>query len=608
MSPRFVLISTVVGVAVACMACCCYASEAVGRGLSYAQLSVGDKMRYNAIFAPCHVGRQELDAFREMGVTAEGKIRHYGVESIGGVKRRVYVESENLGLDWRKHLVMDVRDPGAMTQSPWSGDWLCLLSNGGAKPLSVARSKIGSGDIGRSARILGDTAGVVMFRQPMPLSKRGHWLVAAEQTGDGVKRPCVLLSHDDGNSWRKIVISNVVSTAGKLISHDRMPRWNNFCNEPTVVEKKDGTLWMIVRESFNNHHQYFSHDGGETWEGPTPIEYFYASNTTPTFLRLKDGRLLFFWNNTQPLPKGAATDYPELNEREKRGGSESVFTNRDALHVAVSEDDGETWIGFRELYLNPVRNEADFREHGKTPLGENDKSVHQTQAIELPGGKVLVACGQHPVARRLIIFDPAWLYEKSRKEDFSRGLMDVSTHLYVTSLTGNNRGWSGHCAWNRVPGAVMSREPGSTPETQREVVKLCRTGDARLVDDRQGIVWNFPTARNGRLEIDCKVVSSGFRISLCDHWFNPCDRFAGEDSPVWFDVEQGLVGPDWITLVVTWDCDRSDAILSANGKAIARKKLAFSPRFGMSYMHVQTLAERCDFEGSYFREFRFKGN
>ena len=587
------------------MSCNLPAEEPKLDGLGNVELSSGDKLRYNAIFAPTHVGRQELDAFREMGMTADGKIRHYGVENIGGVKRRVYVESENLGLDWRKYVVMDARDPGAMTQSPWSGDWLCMLSTGGGKPLLVARSKKGSGDIGRSTTLLEDTAGVVMFRQPMPLSRKGHWLVAGEQTGDGMKKPCVLLSRDDGYNWRKIVISNVVSTAGKLVLHDRMPRWNNFCNEPTVVEKKDGTLWMIVRESFNNHCQYFSRDGGETWEGPTPIPFFYASNTTPTFLRLNDGRLLFFWNNTQPLPKGDISDYPELNEREKRGGAESVFTNRDALHVAISEDDGETWIGFRELYLNPVRNEADFREHGKTPLGENDKSVHQNQAIELPEGKVLVACGQHPVARRLIIFDPAWLYETSRIEDFSRGLIDMSTHLYVKSLTGNNRGWSGHCAWNRMSGVVMSKEPDSTPETKREIAKLCRTGDARLVDDRQGIVWNYPATRKGRVDIDCKIVTSGFRLSLCDHWFNPCDAYTGLDSPVFFDVDKGLVGGEWTTVSAIWDCERAIATLFVNGREIARKKLAFVPAFGMSYLHLQTLALKPDFEGTYFKEFRF---
>lgn len=575
-------------------------------GLAGVRLSDGDKIRYGAIFAPQHVGRQEVDAFREMGIMEDGRIRHYGVESIGGVKRRVYIESDNLGLDWRKHLVTDTADPGAMTQSPWSGDWICMRPNGGGKPISVARSKTGPGDARCAVKLLEDTAGVVMFRQPMPLSKRGHWLVAAEQTGDGVKRPCVLLSNDDGANWRKVVVSNVVSTAGVLVAHDKMPRWNNYCNEPTVVEKRDGSLWMIVRTSFNNHHQYFSYDGGVTWEGPTPVPYFYASNTTPTFLRLKDGRLLFFWNNTQPLSKGAVEDYPELNERERRGGAESVFTNRDALHVAISEDDGETWIGFRELYLNPVRNEADFREHGKTPLGENDKSVHQNQAIELPGGKVLVACGQHPVARRLIMFDVRWLYETHREEDFSRGLVDVSTHLYVKSLTGNNRGWSGHCAWNRIPGVVMAREPGSTPETRREVAKLCRTGDGRLVSDRQGLVWNFPSAKRGRVEIACKVAASGFRLALSDHWFNPCDEFAGADSPVFFDIDWRVAGREWSNLSVEWDVDAETAVLVVNGQKRMAKKLMFAPRFGVSYLHLQTLAEGVDFEGVYLRSLGMK--
>lgn len=166
----------------------------------------------------------------------------------------------------------------------------------------------------------------------------------------------------------------------------------------------------------------------------------------------------------------------------------------------LSCDDGRTWRGFRELALNEIRNAADFRELGNGPLEENDKSIHQTQALELDDGKVLVAYGQGRAARRMAVFDPDWLLETSRREDFRYGLGNLTTHLYVRSLSGGTRGWSGHCAWNRLPGALLVRDPDTddpplgTARSYREVLQLCRIRDPRLVSDRQGVVWNFPAA------------------------------------------------------------------------------------------------------------------
>ena len=58
--------------------------------------------------------------------------------------------------------------------------------------------------------------------------------------------------------------------------------------------------------------------------------------------------------------------------------------------------------------LNMIRNAPDFRVNGGN-LSSADKSVHQFQAIELPGGKILVEYGQHEASRRIVIFDADWL-------------------------------------------------------------------------------------------------------------------------------------------------------------------------------------------------------
>lgn len=72
---------------------------------------------------------------------------------------------------------------------------------------------------------------------------------------------------------------------------------------------------------------------------------------------------------------------------------------------------------------------------------------------------MLLCYGQHPACRRLLIFDSAWLYETGRRENFRHGLDSVSTQVYLKSVSGNFRGVSGHCAWNRTNGAVLVPDP-----------------------------------------------------------------------------------------------------------------------------------------------------
>ena len=201
-----------------------------------------------------------------------------------------------------------------------------------------------------------------------------------------------MLSDDDGETWRRVEVAPVPGVE-PLAPGDKRPHWFNDGCEPTVAELRDGTLLMAVRTSGPHVAFYRSSDGGETWGEGTPDPAFWQANTMPYLFRLKDGWLLFVWNNTQMLPTRDASEYPELDGATLAGTWESVFTNRDALHAAISEDDGRTWRGFREIALNPIRNAADFRQRGNLPFEEIDKSVHQTQALELPDGKVLLAYG-----------------------------------------------------------------------------------------------------------------------------------------------------------------------------------------------------------------------
>lgn len=558
------------------------------------------------VFAPVVVGVPPTFAVRDLCVTADGEIRHYGKALVGGEVTRVYLASRDNGLSWTEH-VAESNDVGALVRSPWSGECIGFT---GARPVTLVRSKKGPGDT-QAERTAMPWEGLEQ-RQLLPLRSRRRWLAAFSdvtcRTGS-CYHAATAYSDDDGRTWTRTDLKPVADVA-RLAPGDLKPHWfNNGC-EPTIAELADGTILLCARTSGPHAAFYRSTDGGETWSEGKPDPAFWQANTMPYLFRLKDGRLLFIWNNTAMLPTRDLSEYPELGKGERIGRSETVFTNRDALHAAISDDDGRTWRGFREIFLNEIRNACDFRELGNFPWEEHDKSVHQTQALELPGGKVLLALGQNVAARRLLVFDPDWLLETTRRDDFSRGLGGLSNHLYVRSMSGCWRGWAGHCAWNRIAGATLVRDPytDSPPAGEersvRDVLQLCRIRDPRLVSDRQGVVWNFPAARKGRVTLDCRIAGAGFRLTLADHWMNPCDETGPSLSPISLPVDLSeLRAPGWHKLTVAWDCEAGTAVLSADGKAVDTVSLKAVPRFGLSYLHLQTLAEDMDAQGSYFRGF-----
>jgi len=556
------------------------------------------------VFAPVVVGVPPVDAVREMCRTESGEIRHYGYDTTGPKARRIYLSSQDEGLNWCKKIAEE-GDPGAMAKSPWSGEWISFV---GQDPVTLVRSKKGPGDVSAMRTPTGWRR--LELRQLTPLVSRRRWLAAFSNVL-GENGECyhatTAYSDDDGKTWTRTDLKPVADVA-QMAPGDKRPHWFNDGCEPTFAELKDGSIVLCVRTSGPQASFYRSTDGGATWGEGAPDAAFWQANTMPYFFRLKDGRLLFVWNNTQMLPTRDASEYPELDEATLKGRWESVFTNRDALHAAISDDDGRTWKGFRELALNEIRNAADFRELGNGPLEAYDKSVHQTQALELSDGKVLLAYGQGRASRRMILFDPDWLLETSRLEDFRYGLGGLSTQLYVRSHSGGFRGWSGHCAWNRVSGALLVRDPDTddppvgTARSVREVLQLCRIRDPRLVCDRQGVVWNFPAARAGRLTIDCRIVGSGFRLSLADHWMNPCDEFNPPLSPFSEKMDDAsLREPGWHRLTVEWSGET--AKISVDGREIGARRLSYVPRFGLSYLHLQTLAEETDAKGAYFKSF-----
>jgi len=96
------------------------------------------------------------------------------------------------------------------------------------------------------------------------------------------------------------------------------PDWH----EPMIVERKDGTFWMLVRTR-KGIMETFSEDNGQTWSEPSVPPTIRHPNARFHFRRLASGRILLV----------------------KHGDKIDSHTGRFMLSVWLSDDEGESWQG-----------------------------------------------------------------------------------------------------------------------------------------------------------------------------------------------------------------------------------------------------------------------
>ncbi len=559
------------------------------------RMTVADIDELKRIYEPTVVATPFSDALTDLTVTADSELRCYGYRALDdepdGPKERVYIRSVDGGLSW-KTVVCPQGALGASVKSPWSNRWLAFWRKSEIQHIGI--SELGPDDQNYT-RVTSPIQKVGVFRQPYAIPQIKRWLIPVqfndEQEGCG-DRSAVLISDDDGDTWRVVKVAQSDSFAVK--PPHLGPRWENSGIEPEIVMLGDGRLAMILRTSTDYMYICYSEDYGNSWSTPKPSS-LHMTLTTPAFLRLQDGRIIIFYNNTQPLPElDKASVWPPLSPNECKGVFEDIFTNRDSSSAVISEDGLQSFIGFRELYLNPLRNHADFRSFGGNGCGR-DKSVHQFQALELPFNKVLVHIGQHETVSRLVIFDVDWLYEKSKSENFRRGLEGLSTQVYVKSVTGNYRGFTGHCAWNRTNGALLVPDPSAD---HTEALLIRNTNDDRLFSNLQGAVWNFPAAAQGTVTIKAKVLGDGLRISLTDRWMNPVDHTVADCAAFsWVVTSADTEAGDYTDIVIAYDTRKGEATLTAGNRRYSLKIGELAPN-GVCYLHLQTAAQGGDAKGS----------
>jgi len=191
-------------------------------------------------------------------------------------------------------------------------------------------------------RRLGDG---IMLNKPTVL-KNGDWLLTSSiwKADDSIR---VYASTDQGATFVLRGTANVPDPA------TRGP------DEPMIVQRKDGTLWMLVR--MQGLAETISRDGGKTW---TPVERIAIKHCTSRFFvrRLQSGALLL-------------VKHGPLDER----------AGREKLTAFVSDDDGKSWQGGLLL---------DEREHVTYPDGVQapDGTIYVVyDHNRTPDGEVLFA-------------------------------------------------------------------------------------------------------------------------------------------------------------------------------------------------------------------------
>ena len=571
-----------------------------------ARLSDADKRRYAEIFAPVEVAVPDADAWRGLCVMPDGRIRFYGHHDKKSVFdndcAHCYIESTDGGLSWKKHVLPEKTEMEAAAFVPFAkpgSQYISVIGVPGEGTVALIGKE--PGDPGARRVKITDEVFHSPFI-PQVLESRGRILVMTEREGTARQSNCIVpvvcYSDDLGESWTIVKLGE--APYHEITYPHKGYRWQQNNREITVEELSDGSLLMISRTSTDYHYMSRSFDGGASWTAFEPTA-FHSTGTMPKLKRLSDGRLILTWCNTKLLPELAGAD----------GFWEDVFTNRDANHIAISEDDGKSWIGMREMRLNPHRNAADFRSVGG-PECDRDKSVHQFELLELPMGKLLVVSGQHYACRQISILDLNWIYETARHEDFLHGLHALSTHNYVKSWLGGHRGspanpnaFAGHCAYYRTSVSLLVPCP---VRSGKESLSIIRSGDPRLVSGIGGAVWNFPTAKKGRVTIKAHIGEKGLRVSLLDYFMNPSDESVQYFADYTVVLRADMHDKDefYSDFVLDFDCEAGICRLTNGDYLDLTMRMNGAHPYGLSYLHMQSAATEVDYEGSLVAELDFK--
>ncbi len=294
--------------------------------------------------------------------------------------------------------------------------------------------------------------------------------------------------------------------------------------EPVAIELKDGRLWNLIRGQTGRFYESFSSDGAN-WSEPRPSPIL-SSDSPAGLARTDDGRLV--------------------------------------LHAAISEDEGKTWIGYREVLKDPKR-------HEPPPTGGDFGTAYPFPTTGFDG-EIIIRSGQGKGRNALVALDPEWLYETRQHTDFSRGLED----------------WT-YFGTGGVERVAHPSKAGSY------VLRIAKESP----DWPAGAVWNFPNGRTGTLTLRFQL-RPGFRganLALADHYSVPWDK---EDifNSLWnLPLGEATAKPGaWHTLEFTWSLHTRTAWARLDSKPLATLPLRRESA-GANYLRIRSTAEGADTAG-----------
>lgn len=337
----------------------------------------------------------------------------------------------------------------------------------------------------------------------------------------------VFTSDDLGGSWRE--------SPDRLQVTLHSPNATRYgAIEPVLLEMRDKRVWMLVRDRQGRLWQSYSEDGALRWP-PLERTRFISSDSPAELLRLRDGRILLLLNACQNW----------TNPRSYAMGG------REVLQAALSDDEGHSWRGFREVL------------HETQELTRGDRGAAYASAVQNREGKLVVVSGQGEGKRAIFLLDPAWLEETRQGDDLS----------------------SGPVGWTQYGGQGLSvREQDGKPALSFPVA----------ADRGNGASWNFPLGAAGTLTWQMRVpVGAGqVTVSLNDHFTRVDDRRAAGEA-VFSMAWPETATEHWSQARLTWsgaDGAAGEATLSVDGTVVKRSTVQRAAEWGVNYLRLDVSA------------------
>jgi hypothetical protein len=161
------------------------------------------------------------------------------------------------------------------------------------------------------------------------ITKDGSWLYLIEHMGPkgwrgryakGEPMDPALVHPKPELNHANVFVSDDEGKTLRFLGQSLIPEKEKTYQEHMIVEKKDGTLWMLGRTNYGVG-EAFSRDQGKTWTEMAPAKGIAGPSSRTFFQRLASGNLLLIKN-------GATIDQP---------------SERTHMTAYLSEDDGATW-------------------------------------------------------------------------------------------------------------------------------------------------------------------------------------------------------------------------------------------------------------------------